>query len=61
MTPKFLEAWIVSAADGIDAKTETILEANRKAKPGDIYTDKVWSLENRQMITQEHVWGMLYA
>ncbi|MNB69360.1 3'-5' exoribonuclease YhaM [compost metagenome] len=59
MTPKFLEAWIVNAADMIDAKSETILDANRKAAPGDIYTDKVWSLENRQMFTQEYVRGLL--
>ncbi|MNU34865.1 3'-5' exoribonuclease YhaM [compost metagenome] len=59
MTPKFLEAWIVNAADMIDAKAETIMDANRKAKPGDIYTDKVWSLENRQMFTQEYVRGLL--
>jgi 3'-5' exoribonuclease len=59
MTPKCLEAWIVNAADMIDAKAETILDANRKAKPGAKYTDKVWSLENRQMFTQEHVRGLL--
>ncbi|MNK81929.1 3'-5' exoribonuclease YhaM [compost metagenome] len=61
MTPKFLEAWIVSAADGIDAKAETIMEANSKSKPGDVYTDKIWSLENRQMFTQEYIGKVLYA
>lgn len=61
MTPKFMEAWIVSAADGIDAKCETILDANRKANPDDIYTAKVYSLENRQMFTQAHVRRVLNA
>lgn len=59
MTPRFIEAWIVSAADGIDAKCETIMDANRKTKPDDIYTDKVWALENRQMFTQAHVRRLL--
>lgn len=54
-TPRFLEAWCVSYADGMDAKAQTITEANAKCKPGDKMTAKEWTLENRAMFTQEYI------
>lgn len=53
--PKFLEALIVSAADGIDAKVESLKVANSKAKPEDIYTSKIWAFDNKPMLTQTQV------
>ncbi|MNC09337.1 3'-5' exoribonuclease YhaM [compost metagenome] len=55
MEPKFLEAHIVCAADGIDAKVATILEANAKSKIEDVYTDKIWVLGNKPQFTQTYV------
>lgn len=51
VTPVFIEAWIVSYADGIDAKISTIEDLNRKAKLGAIWTEKDWTLENKRMKT----------
>ena len=58
-TPRFLEAMIVAAADGLDAKAQTIKEANAKAKPTDKFTEKVWAIENRQLFTQHYVWELM--
>lgn len=52
-TPMFVEAVIVNYADGVDAKTKTIMEANEKAK-GDL-TDRLWTMENNQMFTQSYI------
>lgn len=54
-TPLFLEAWIVCAADGLDAKTQVIYELDAKAKPGDIQLDKSYVLNNRQMLSISYV------
>jgi 3'-5' exoribonuclease len=59
MTPKFLEAHIISAADGIDAKAQTILELNAKSKPEDKYTGKEWTLDNRPQFTQSYIASIL--
>lgn len=51
--PRFLEALIVNYADGIDSKAAMIKEANAKATHSDKYTEKIWAIGNRQMLTQE--------
>jgi 3'-5' exoribonuclease len=55
VTPRFLEAWVVSCADGIDAKADTIKQLNEKSKTTDKYTDKEWTLENKAMFTQYYI------
>lgn len=55
VTPRFLEAWIVNYADGIDAKAQTILEANAKVTPDAKFTDKIWTLNNREMYTTHYI------
>lgn len=52
-TPRFLEAVIVNYADGVDAKSQMILEVNQKANGK--FTDKVFALGNRQLFSQEYV------
>lgn len=52
-TPQFIEAVIVNFADGVDAKTQTILEANETATGKQ--TDKIWIMENRKMFTQDYI------
>lgn len=59
VTPRFLEAFIVNFADNIDAKAQTIRELNSKSKPGDILTQKEWSLENRKMFTQKYIQSII--
>ena len=54
-TPRFLEAVIVHYADSIDAKTQIILEANSKVNSDAKFTDKIWTLGNKQMFTQYYV------
>lgn len=58
-TPRFLEAFIVSFADNIDAKTQIIRELNDKCKSTDILTQKEWALENRQLFTQNYIESIL--
>lgn len=48
-TPQFIEAIIIHFADGVDAKTQAVIEAVNKAPEGAEWTDKIWILENRQM------------
>lgn len=52
-TPLFIEAVIVNFADGVDAKTQTIIEANETARGKQ--TDKIWIMENRKMYTQKYI------
>ena len=59
MTPKFLEAVIVSAADAQDAKAQALKEANLKAKPDDVLTAKIWPMDNREMFTQSYIEGIM--
>lgn len=58
-TPLFIEAMIVNAADEIDAKTQTVLEANAKATGKQ--TDKIWIMENRKMFTQDYIQSIMEA
>lgn len=58
-TPRFMEAVIVNYADGVDAKCQTILEYNAKVQPGTKFTDKIYTLGNRQLFTQEYVAGVM--
>lgn len=53
VTPKFLEAWVVSHADDIDAKSNIIARVNRGCN--DKYTEKEWSLNNAAMLSQRYV------
>lgn len=54
-TPRFLEAVVVNVADGIDAKSQMILEANKKAGVDAKFTDKIWAFGNRPFFTQFHI------
>lgn len=53
VTPKFLEAWIVSYADDIDAKSNVIQKLNRGCESK--FTEKEWVLNNSAMLSQRHV------
>lgn len=53
VTPKFLEAWIVSYADDIDAKANIIQRINRGCNGK--FTEKEWVLNNSAMLSQRHV------
>lgn len=53
VTPKFLEAWIVSYADDIDAKANIIQRVNRGCE--DKYTEKERALNNSAMLSQRYV------
>lgn len=56
VTPKFVEAYIVSQADGISATLDTLLTANDKAiKEGKDMTDVVYTLNNRQHFLQKTI------
>ena len=59
VTPRFLEAWVVSYADGIDAKAQTIIEINNGLPEGSIYTKKEWSLENNAQFTIDYITAIL--
>ena len=53
VTPKFLEAWIVSYADGIDAKANIIQRINKGCN--DKFTEKEWTLNNSAMLSQRYI------
>ena len=53
VTPKFLEAWIVSYADGIDAKANIIQRINKDCN--DKFTEKEWTLNNSAMLSQRYI------
>lgn len=59
VTPAFMEAIIVNFADELDAKLQIAIEANAKVSESATYTDKVWALENRQLVTQSVVASLL--
>jgi 3'-5' exoribonuclease len=54
-TPRFLEAVIVNYADGVDAKSQMIIEQNLKTPVDAKMTDKVWALGNRPMFSQMYI------
>ena len=53
VTPKFLEAWIVSYADDIDAKANIIQRVNRGYNGK--FTEKEWALNNSAMLSQRYI------
>ena len=53
VTPKFLEAWIVSYADDIDAKVNIIQRLNKGCN--DKFTKKEWALNNSAMLSQRYI------
>lgn len=54
-TPRFLEAVIVNYADGVDAKSQMIIETNYKTPVDAKMTDKVWAMGNRPMFSQLYI------
>lgn len=54
-TPRCIEAVIVNYADGVDAKCQMLIEQNQKTLDGATWTDKVWAMDNRPMLTQKHI------
>lgn len=56
VTPLFAEAYIVNYADGISASLDTLQSANNKAlQEGKEYTDRLFTLNNREHILQKDV------
>lgn len=56
VTPRFLEAYIVAAADSISASAGVLLDANKKAiAEGKTMTDKLFTLSNREHFLQEDI------
>ena len=53
VTPKFLEAWIVSYADDIDAKANIIQRVNKGCDSK--FTEKEWVLNNSAMLSQRYI------
>ena len=53
ITPKFIEAWIVSYADDINAKANILQRIN--ANCNNTITEREWSLNNSAMISQSYV------
>lgn len=54
VTPKCIEAYIVNAADGIDASTEQLRAAARNV-PDMMWTDKIYTMNNAQQLTPAYV------
>lgn len=55
VTPKCIEAWIVSHCDDMDAKAEMIREASRKAGETTRWTEKIWAAENQPHFTTQAI------
>ena len=55
VTGKCPEAMIVTYADGMDAKMRTYSTANRKANPEDQWTEKIYFLDNKPMLTSNYI------
>ncbi|MNG99422.1 3'-5' exoribonuclease YhaM [compost metagenome] len=53
--PRTLEAMIVSAADGINASTNTVLEVIGKTPEDQEWTEKIWSQGNLPFLTPQAV------
>jgi 3'-5' exoribonuclease len=60
-TPKFMEAYIVNHADGISATMDALRAANEKVTDGNYVTEKIFSCNNTQHITQAHVISVVAA
>lgn len=55
VTPKCIEAWIVSHCDDMDAKAEMIRVASRKAGDKCRWTDKIWGADNQPHFTVQAI------
>lgn len=55
VTPKCIEALIVSAADGIDANVEQLRAAASKSPDGTKWTPRIFTLNNSQALKPEYV------
>lgn len=55
VTPKCMEALIVSAADGIDATTEQVRAAAAKAPANTKWTERIYTLSNSPQLKPEYV------
>jgi len=51
--PMFREAILLHMIDNIDAKMEVVSKSLRKASSNEIWTDKVWALDNRKLLQTE--------
>lgn len=58
-TPSSIEAIIVSAADGISAATTQLNDASKDKDPKDMFTDRVWALNNRQQVLPQYVYSIM--
>lgn len=54
-TPRTLEAVIVNAADGIDATSASLNEVFKKTDESATWTEKVWTMNNRPILTPNAV------
>lgn len=59
VTPKFAEAYVINKADGISATLDQLKTANKKAKVGDRYTAKIYTLDNYPHLKQEIIADIL--
>lgn len=57
--PSSIEAHIVSAADGIDAATTQVYEACQNKEPSEMWTDRVWALNNRQQVLPQYTYNIM--
>ena len=55
VTPMCIEAYIVNSADMIDAGAEQIREESRKAPADAQWTGRIWSLDNKLLMTTQYV------
>ena len=55
VTPMCIEAIVVNRADGIDASAEQIRAAARKLSGNEKWTEKVFTLNNRQQISPKYI------
>lgn len=55
ITPRCIEAIYVYLADEADARSQAIIEAAKKVPVDAKYTEKIWMLENRFMLTPNYI------
>lgn len=55
VTPQCVEAYIVHLADMLDATNEQIRVASNSGNPDKIWTDKLWTLNNRPHLSHSYV------
>lgn len=59
ITPKCVEAFIVSAADGLDATAEQIRTAASKTPDSSKWTSRIYTLSNSQQLTPAYVGAVM--